>query len=1026
VSFLVKEAAQAFLLPTVCSDIGRWGRSLPPIPAFLSISTASLIKMWLLLGLLPVVLSRHLYVHLVPHSHEDLGWLKTVDEYYYGANQSIYSAGVQYILDSVVRELAMDPAKRFTYVEAGFFYRWWREQTPAIQAAVKTLVAGRQLQFANGGWVMHDEAATTFEDQLDQMAFGHQFLLQTFGITPTIGWQIDPFGHSEANADLYAKMGFNGLFFARIDYQDKAKRLNESSCEMIWRPQTGTGAPGEIFTHVLYAHYSFPSGFCWDTRCTDDPVMDDPTLENYNAPLIAQGFAAWVQEMAQSYRTAHLFVCMGDDFTYQNAAMVYKNMDKLIALVNGNATFDMTLMYSTPEEYLEAVHSLNETWPVKKDDFFPYADWPYAYWTGYFTSRPTLKGMIRTFGSRLRASLDLLSMAFLHNIYPPGRFQALRDPLTAFQAPQSVAQHHDAVTGTEKQHVTFDYERMLSSGSLQADTTLFTLVNDQAAADIKAGPYSFLQCTLANETICPVTERWNSSGSGNLLLAVLNPTYHNVTTIVQIPIYTALVQVWTVDNQLAEYDVVRNYYTPGLSRNNYTVYLRVAAGAMQTVYFLIKSGKSAPLEFQACDRNCKLSNSVYSLSFIGNYLGSSLWEFERLTPSPTLTILNITLAYYIGSTGDSLSGQCSGAYIFRPDSILSPVPRKYADFEGLSIVQGTVVDLAILSYGLTAIQVLTVPKSTTDSSVQIDHWLNSISLSEYTGKEIVTLYTTSLYNNESFYTDSNGIGMVPRVWNYQPTWELNYTNEPQSCNYYPVTSCIFFVDQESGRRFSVVTDRSEGGTSTNYGAGSALELMVHRRLLMDDGRGVGEALDEPDPYDPAAGLRAIVRHKLLFGNSDLEQRIAEETFWHPTQLFISPSAQTQFSASAVSAPQWSALPVFFQANFRPYTALRYVLRLRNMLMTPQSLNLTDFLSPLSTQTSLEEAALTENQPMSEVLANHMQWQVEGEGAASEPGEALGRRTLQGPDVLLSFNAGQVRSFFVDVPQTEAGKKQAFS
>ena len=49
-----------------------------------------------------------------------------------------------------------------------------------------------------------------------------------------IAWQIDPFGHSKEHARLFAEMGFEGLFFARIDSADKSIRKQDKSLQMWW------------------------------------------------------------------------------------------------------------------------------------------------------------------------------------------------------------------------------------------------------------------------------------------------------------------------------------------------------------------------------------------------------------------------------------------------------------------------------------------------------------------------------------------------------------------------------------------------------------------------------------------------------------------------------------------------------------------------------------------------------------------------------------------------------------------------
>jgi lysosomal alpha-mannosidase len=46
-----------------------------------------------------------LNVHLISHAHDDVGWLKTVDQYYYGQRNDFQQSGVGYSLDTIVQSL---------------------------------------------------------------------------------------------------------------------------------------------------------------------------------------------------------------------------------------------------------------------------------------------------------------------------------------------------------------------------------------------------------------------------------------------------------------------------------------------------------------------------------------------------------------------------------------------------------------------------------------------------------------------------------------------------------------------------------------------------------------------------------------------------------------------------------------------------------------------------------------------------------------------------------------------------------
>lgn len=100
---------------------------------------------------------------------------------------------------------------------------------------------------------------------------------------PKIGWQIDPFGHSNEMATIFSQLGYDALIFSRLDYRDRARRLDQGEMELMWQGSSTLGDNSNIFTSIMYDSYSTPQEFCYDVLCDKtEPINDDPESPGYN------------------------------------------------------------------------------------------------------------------------------------------------------------------------------------------------------------------------------------------------------------------------------------------------------------------------------------------------------------------------------------------------------------------------------------------------------------------------------------------------------------------------------------------------------------------------------------------------------------------------------------------------------------------------------------------------------------------------------------------------------------------------
>ncbi|KAF5192814.1 Alpha-mannosidase [Thalictrum thalictroides] len=970
------------------------------------------------------IIEGKLNVHLVPHSHDDVGWLKTVDQYYLGFNNTIQGACVRNVLDSVVDALVRDPNRKFIYAEQAFFQRWWAEQSVQKQEEVRKLVNLGQLEFVNGGWCMHDEATTHYIDMIDQTTLGHRMIKDQFNETPRAGWQIDPFGHSAVQAYLLAaELGFDSIHFARIDYQDREKRKEKKSLEVIWRGSKTFGSSSQIFTNAFPIHYSPPNGFQFEVFDDTLPVQDSAHLFDYNVEQRVYDFIEAAMTQANVTRTNHVMWTMGDDFQYQYAESWFSQMDKLIHYVNKDGR--VNALYSTPSIYTDAKNLADESWPLKTDDYFPYADNPNAYWTGFFTSRPALKRYVRMLSSYYLAARQLEFLVGRRSSAP--QTFSLGDAL-------GIAQHHDAVTGTSPQHTTNDYMKRLALGALEAENivnlALSCLTNSSSSEQCVAPAINIHQCPLLNISYCPPTEDEILDGK-SLVVLVYNSLGWSRTDAIRIPVNDTNLEVFdskgdsiqiqylSIDNATSN---LRNFYTKaylGTSPKQFPKYWLVFQASVSPLgwnTYFINGGRKGTRTSEYVSVNTASQNETVDVG-PGNlkmYFSATTGQLKRMINVKAGVDIPIQQSYlWYGSSSGDINSKASGAYIFRPNgSPAVPVSRSVP----LKIMRGPLVHEVHQQFSSWIYQVTRLYND--KEHAEIEFTIGPVPLEDGIGKEVITRMTTNMVTEKTFYTDSNGRDFMKRVRDYREDWSLS-VNEPVAGNYYPLNLGMYTVDKKS--EFSVLVDRATGGASIEDGG---LEIMLHRRMIYDDSRGVVGSLDETVCVEGTCegltirGNYYMSIHQL--GTGARWRRTSGQEIYSPLLLAFTHEKMENWIASCVTNattmdPNYSLPPNVALITVQELDDGNVLLRLAHLYEAGEDADFSRMakveLKKLFAKTKIHyirETSLSSNQDKSKM--RKMSWKVEGDNEGySAP---LRGGSVDKYDLIVELGPMEIRTFLL--------------
>ena len=150
-------------------------------------------------------------LHMVGNAHIDPMWIWDWREGMHEVLQTFRSAADR---------LDEEPALVFTASSASY-YHWVQQTSPGLFGRIKKLVAQQRWIVTGGQWVEPDCNLPSGESVCRQLLYGQRYLAEHLGVTASVGYNIDSFGHAGTLPQLLARSGIESYVMMRPGEHEK-------------------------------------------------------------------------------------------------------------------------------------------------------------------------------------------------------------------------------------------------------------------------------------------------------------------------------------------------------------------------------------------------------------------------------------------------------------------------------------------------------------------------------------------------------------------------------------------------------------------------------------------------------------------------------------------------------------------------------------------------------------------------------------------------------------------------------------